>query len=109
MQFAKPIFAALLVGSLAALSARAIAQDSPGPASAPAAPAIQVPQVQTPTITNQPTMPQLPSALQPGGQPRAQSAPAQADITLSNTLESNDFQEFIAQSLGTRLCWRSAA
>jgi polysaccharide biosynthesis/export protein len=108
VQFAKTVFTAVVIGSLAAFSACVSAQDTGGPASAPssapAAPAIQVPQVQTPTITNQPAVPQLPSALQPSpAQPRAPAAPAQADITLSNTLEANDFQEFIAQSLGTRL------
>lgn len=70
----------------------AFAQDGSGPA----APAITLPQVQTPTITNT-----LPPGLAQAARPApAEPAPAPAP---DNGPERNDFQDFIAQSVGQRL------
>ncbi len=78
------------------------------PVSAPSAPApaIQLPQVQTPRITNQTEgvpaniREQLQNRQQQSQTLSANGAPAE---TLDNTLERNDFQDFIAQSTGQRL------
>ena len=77
---------------------------SAAPSSAPAAPAIQLPQVQTPTITNQSEVPaSIRGELQGRQQTQAPGANGAPAETLDNTLERNDFQDFIAQSTGQRL------
>ena len=76
----------------------ASAQDGGAPAAAPAAPAIQLTPVQTPTITNAPAAPAATAA------PQQAPAPSRPAETLAdNTAERNDFQEFIGQSTGQRL------
>ena len=62
----------------------------------PSAPAIQLPQVQTPTITNTAPALQAPQARPAAAEPAAAPAPDTGP-------ESNDFQDFIAQSIGQRL------
>jgi hypothetical protein len=73
-------------------------------------PAIQLPQVQTPTITN--NLPSLPSTLPPSTQPPrvplvqpaspATPTPAPAPDAAA-AAETNDFQDFIAHSVGQKL------
>ncbi|HEX6317872.1 MAG TPA: SLBB domain-containing protein, partial [Burkholderiales bacterium] len=63
---------------------------------APSAPAIQLPQVQTPTITNTAPVLPAPQARPAAAEPAAAPAP-------DTSAESNDFQDFIAQSIGQRL------
>jgi polysaccharide export outer membrane protein len=100
VQVSRVFFAAVLAGSLAAFGARA--QDAGAPTSAPSGPAIQIPQIQTPVITNTPSpAPAQSSSTQ--ASPQAPSPAPQADARLDNTAERNDFQDFIAQSIGQRL------
>lgn len=87
------------------LSSGAIAQDPGSAAPSPGAPVIQMQPVPTPTITNVPALPQLPSAPQ-GAQAPAPTAKPPAVVTPATPetgLETNDFQQFIAQTLGQRL------
>ncbi|HEX6268550.1 MAG TPA: SLBB domain-containing protein, partial [Burkholderiales bacterium] len=92
----------------------ALAQES----AAPSAPSLQLPQVQTPTITNapapaQPTRPApsqfgsapspYPPAPQATPQPRPAGTEPLAAAPAPEAQESNDFQQFIEQSVGQRL------
>jgi protein involved in polysaccharide export with SLBB domain len=75
------------------------AQDAGTGGAAPAAPVIELAPVQSPTITNTPAVP----AAAPQAEATAAPAAEPAAAVLDNTLEQNDFQEFITQSTGQRL------
>ena len=103
MKYARTIRGAFLVAGLAVFGA-ALAQESGGPAAAPAPAPATLPSIQTPTITNAPAPGQAAPAQAPS---QAQQTPAPqarpSDTPLDNTADRNDFQEFIAQSIGQRL------
>ena len=110
---ARRIFLAALGMAALLTSASALAQDAGGtggmtgaPAagtasSAPAAPAIQLAPVQTPTITNSPVRMRRSAAAARS----IPAAPRRASRHRRSTtpLDRNDFQEFIAQTIGQRL------
>lgn len=71
------------------------------PSAAPAAPAIQLAPVVTPTITNVPEAPGVTQGLTPSGDAApAAASPAGAD---AEAIARNDFQDFIFQTTGQRL------
>lgn len=92
------------VAALLALQSAAAQVTGPaGPIPSPSAPApaIQIPQVQTPTITNQPaqTVPAAPRELAlPIPQKPAAQPPASPETTATN-----EFQDFVAASIGHQL------
>src|SRR3954471_5704497 len=80
-----------------------------GPATAPAAPAIQLPSVQTPTITNQ-SGPQAPQQVTPEQlrqlqqqTPQREGAAPREALASTEAAERNEFQDFIFASTGQRL------
>ena len=119
MKYARTIRGAFLVAGLAVFGV-ALAQES---GSAAPAPAIPAPQTQTPTITNAPAPAVPPSAPTPAGavsRPSATEAPAApakpaaeagaepkpaatAAAAPPEAVESNEFQDFVAQSTGRRM------
>jgi protein involved in polysaccharide export with SLBB domain len=92
MQSATKYFGAALLAGLGVFTG-AIAQETGAPA-----PAIQVPRVQTPTITNVP----VPAPAAPVKPAPAQPA-AQTPGAPESTARGNDFQDFIAETVGSRL------
>lgn len=100
---ARQILGAVLIAGVSAFGAGALAQES-GPGALPApAPALPVPKVQTPTITNVP----VPAAAVPAPAAPAKLAPVQPDAqpprAPEETVRGNDFQDFIAETVGSRL------
>jgi len=87
----------LRTAALAGIAAFGLAGAQEG--TSPSAPSVKVPPVQTPTITNAPAPAQgLPQARPAAAEPAAAAAPVPDAAP-----ESNDFQNFIAQSIGQRL------
>ena len=104
MQSAGKTFGAVLIAGLSAFGSGAIAQESGGPGAAPArAPASQLPQVQTPTITNVPAPAPAVPVKPASPPPQAPLTGARPDVAPDSISQRNEFQDFIAQSVGSRL------
>ena len=92
-----------LFGAVALCGATAHAQmiappgQSPGLPGAQFQPPVQIPAIQTPTITNQPAFPEQKPAAEP---PKPAAQPARS---ARPTAERNEFQQFIEASTGQRL------
>jgi len=103
VQYLRAYLGCALIFCAALAASPSIAQQPAAPAPSPGAPAIQIPQVQTPTITNVPPpaapgtpLPRelaLPTPQKPAAQP-----PAPAETTTTN-----EFQDFVAASIGRQL------